>query len=93
MAAPEDPEDFDIYDPANVSPFVVWLCTDEAQEINGQAFIVGGSGIWWMRNWSHQNSVKLDAERWTLDTIDIHRFLLFGEMETGLPKFEAPPFS
>ena len=93
MAAPEDPEDFDIYDPANVSPFVVWLCTDEAQEINGQAFIVGGSGIWWMRNWSHQSSVKLDAERWTLDTIDSHRFLLFGEMETGLPKFEAPPFS
>jgi len=46
-----------------------------------------------MRNWSHQNSVKLDAERWTLDTIDSHRFLLFGEMETGLPKFEAPPFS
>ena len=64
-----------------------------AQEINGQAFIVGGSGIWWMRNWSHQNSVKLDAERWTLNTIDSHRFLLFGEMETGLPKFEAPPFS
>ena len=57
MAAPEDPEDFDIYDPANVSPFVVWLCTDEAQEINGQAFIVeevefGG------RNWSHQNNIK-----------------------------------
>lgn len=93
MAAPEDPEDFDIYDPANVSPFVVWLCTDEAQEINGQAFIVGGSGIWWMRNWSHQNNIKLDAERWTLAAIDSHRDLLFGEMETGLPKFEAPPFS
>ena len=66
MAAPDNPEEFDIYDPANVSPFVVWLCTDEAQEVNGQAFIVGGSGIWWMRNWSHQNNVKLDAERWTL---------------------------
>ena len=93
MAAPDNPEAFDIYDPANVSPFVVWLCTDEAQGINGQAFIVGGSGIWWMRNWSHQNSVKLDAERWTLTSIDDHRELLFGDLETGLPKFEAPPFS
>lgn len=93
MAAPEDPTQFDVYDPANVSPFVVWLCTDEAQEINGQAFIVGGSGIWWMRNWSHQNSVKLNGERWTLEAIDQHRELLFAEIDTGLPKFEAPPFS
>ena len=93
MAAPEDPTQFDVYDPANVSPFVVWLCTDEAQEINGQAFIVGGSGIWWMRNWSHQNSVKLNGERGTLEAIDQHRELLFAEIDTGLPKFEAPPFS
>ncbi len=93
MAAPENAEEFDIYDPANVSPFVVWLCTDEAQDINGQAFIVGGSGVWWMQNWSHQNSVKLDRERWTLDAIDEHRERLFGKTDTGLPKFEAPPFS
>ncbi|MEC7923643.1 MAG: SDR family NAD(P)-dependent oxidoreductase [Actinomycetota bacterium] len=93
MAAPEDPAEFDVYHPANVSPFVVWLCTDDAQEINGQAFIVGGSGIWWMQNWSHQNSVKLNGERWTLEAIDKHRELLFGGVDTGLPKFEAPPFS
>ncbi len=93
MAAPEDPAEFDVYHPANVSPFVVWLCTDDAQEINGQAFIVGGSGIWWMQNWSHQNSVKLTDERWTLEAIDKHRQLLFGGADTGLPKFEAPPFS
>ena len=93
MAAPDNPEEFDVYDPANVSPFVVWLCTDEAQEVNGQAFIVGGSGIWWMRNWSHQNSVKVDAERWTLPSIAAPGELLFGDLETGLPKFEAPPFS
>lgn len=92
MAAPEDPSDFDVYDPANVSPFVVWLCTEQAKDINGQAFIVGGSGIWWMRNWSHQNSVKLEAEKWTLDEIDRHRDLLFGDAETGVPKFDAPPF-
>ena len=49
MAAPESKDQFDVYDPANVSPFVVWLCTDEAQDVNGQAFIVavvvsGGCG-------------------------------------------------
>ena len=93
MAAPENPDEFDVYDPANVSPFVVWLCTDEAQGINGQAFIVGGSGIWWMRNWSHQGSVKLDGEKFTLEAIDAHRDVLFGSGDTSLPKFEAPPFS
>ena len=93
MAAPEDPDEFDVYNPANVSPFVVWLCTDEAQGVNGQAFIVGGSGIWWMRNWSHQGSVKLNGEKWTLEAIDGHRDALFGNGDTNLPKFEAPPFS
>ncbi|MBG01914.1 MAG: short-chain dehydrogenase [Acidimicrobiaceae bacterium] len=93
MAAPENPDEFDVYDPANVSPFVVWLCTDEAQGINGQAFIVGGSGIWWMRNWSHQGSVKLDGEKFTLEVIDANRDALFGDGDTSLPKFEAPPFS
>ena len=92
MAAPEDEDEFDVYDPANVSPFVVWLCTDDAKDVNGQAFIVGGSGVWWMRSWSHINHVKLDNQRWTIDEINTMKDELFSGEDTGVPAFAAPKF-
>ena len=87
MAAPDSKDQFDVYDPANVSPFVVWLCTDEAQEINGQAFIVGGSGVWWMRSWSHINHIKLDAQQLSISQIDELKDDLFAGEDTGIPAF------
>ncbi len=92
MAAPEDPGAFDVYDPANVSPFVVWLCTDNARDVNGQAFIVGGSGVWWMRSWSHINHIKIEGERLTIDQINLKRGDLFNGEDTGVPPFAAPKF-
>ena len=92
MAAPESKEQFDVYDPANVSPFVVWLCTDEAQDVTGQAFIVGGSGVWWMRSWSHINHIKLDSQRFSIDQINSMKDELFQGDDTGIPTFAAPKF-
>ena len=92
MAAPESKEQFDVYDPANVSPFVVWLCTDEAQDVNGQAFIVGGSGVWWMRSWSHINHIKLDSQRFSIEQINAMKEELFQGDDTGIPPFAAPKF-
>ena len=92
MAAPESKEQFDVYDPANVSPFVVWLCTDEAQDVTGQAFIVGGSGVWWMRSWSHINHIKLDSQRFSIEQINAMKEELFQGDDTGIPPFAAPKF-
>ena len=92
MAAPESKDQFDVYDPANVSPFVVWLCTDEAQDVNGQAFIVGGSGVWWMRSWSHINHIKLNAQKLSINQIDELKDELFDGEDTGIPAFAAPKF-
>lgn len=92
MAAPDSKDQFDVYDPANVSPFIVWLCTDEAQEINGQAFIVGGSGVWWMRSWSHINHIKLDSQKLSISQIDELKDDLFAGEDTGIPAFAAPKF-
>ena len=36
------PEGFDPLDPANISPVVVALCADDAQDITGQVFQVDG---------------------------------------------------
>ena len=92
MAAPESKDQFDVYDPANVSPFVVWLCTDEAQDVNGQAFIVGGSGVWWMRSWSHINHIKLEAQKLSVGQIGELKDELFNGEDTGIPAFAAPKF-
>ena len=93
MSAPDDEKAFDVYDPANVSPFVVWLCTEDAQDVNGQAFIVGGSGVWWMRSWSHINHIKLDGKRLTIKEITARKSDLFLDEPTAVPDFAAPKFA
>lgn len=93
MSAPDDEKAFDVYDPANVSPFVVWLCTEDAQDVNGQAFIVGGSGVWWMRSWSHINHIKLDGKRLTIEEITSRKGDLFLDEATAVPDFAAPKFA
>ncbi|MCB0995548.1 MAG: SDR family oxidoreductase [Acidimicrobiales bacterium] len=92
MAAPTDPNEFDVYDPANVSPFVVWLCTDAAANVSGQTFIAGGSGVWLMQRFSHVNHIKDPGRRLTLDDFDARAAELFGDHDTGVPAFEAPNF-
>lgn len=92
MAAPDDADDFDVYHPGNVSPFVVWLCTDEAQDVNGQAFIVGGNGVWLMQRYSHVNNIQRSGQRWTLDDITAARDELFEGHPSAIPAFDAPSF-
>ena len=92
FAAPEDPAEFDRYDPANVSPLVVWLCTDDAADVNGQTFIVGGSGIFLMQRFSEVGDIRKDNEAWTVAEIQANRDALFGGRDTGIPGFDAPSF-
>ncbi len=91
MAPPDDPDAFDTFDPANVSPLVVWLCTDDAADVNGQTFVVGGSGIFLMRPFSHAAEIRTDR-RWTVDDINARRAELFSATDPGIPPFDAPSF-
>ncbi|MGZ4795477.1 MAG: SDR family oxidoreductase [Acidimicrobiia bacterium] len=64
VRAPEDESQFDVWDPANVSPFVAYLATADCP-INGEAFLVQGGVVqrfqpWWL-------SEKIDkGDRWTV---------------------------
>jgi NAD(P)-dependent dehydrogenase (short-subunit alcohol dehydrogenase family) len=61
------PEDgFDAMDPANMSPIVVALCADEAQNVTGQCFFVYGGAVNVLRGWDAGELFARDG-RWDAD--------------------------
>jgi len=67
VKAPTDESQFDLWDPANVSPFVAYLATADCP-FNGEAFLVQGGVVqrfqpWWL-------SEKIDkGDRWTVSEL------------------------
>ena len=67
VKAPEDDAQFDLWDPANVSPFVAYLATADCP-FTGEAFLVQGGVVqrfqpWWL-------SEKIDkGDRWTVSEL------------------------
>ena len=60
----------DIYGPERVSPAVVWLCTDEAKDVTGRQFFVGGNRVVLLSWQTTEIADKPHEEpRWTLDEI------------------------
>ncbi|MGK2317395.1 SDR family oxidoreductase [Gordonia rhizosphera] len=63
MAAPTDGS-FDVMDPANISPLVVWLGSPESSAVTGRVFEVEGGRITVVDGW--QRSAEHDiGSRWT----------------------------
>ena len=81
MGAP--PEGFDPLDPANMSPLVVALSADAAQNITGQVFHVWGGAVNALHGWSAGELFAAD-ERWDADA-------LLGELLDRFPDGAAPP--
>jgi NAD(P)-dependent dehydrogenase (short-subunit alcohol dehydrogenase family) len=80
LAQPE--EGFDPLDPSNMSPIVVALCADEAQEITGQCFFVWGGSVNVLKPWDVGELIASD-ERWDAD-----EFL--RELKARFPEGAAP---
>jgi NAD(P)-dependent dehydrogenase (short-subunit alcohol dehydrogenase family) len=61
----------DRFAPEKVSPVVVWLCTDEARDVNGRQFCVGGNRIS-LLSWQVLTIGEHDpnAAAWTVDEVD-----------------------
>jgi NAD(P)-dependent dehydrogenase (short-subunit alcohol dehydrogenase family) len=62
----ERPAGFDPLDPANISPVVVALCADDAQEITGQVFHVWGGAVNALQGWTGGELFQRD-EGWDAD--------------------------
>ncbi|MBB0968049.1 SDR family oxidoreductase [Dietzia aerolata] len=63
MAAPEDGS-FDVMDPANISPLVVWLGSEESGDVTGRVFEVEGGKVTvcdgWQRAAAEDKGAKWD---------------------------------
>ncbi len=63
MMKKPDGEAFDFFDPANVAPLVVWLCSEASGECTGQVFEVQGGQLSIATGWK-TGPVKDKGARW-----------------------------
>lgn len=73
-------------DPANVAPFVVFLCTDAAQGITGQVFAVWGGRVQRVQGWTPAETIDTDG-RWTVAQLRRAVPRLFPDGHSGVPPF------
>lgn len=68
VAAPTDPEAFDVYHPGNVSPLVAWLLRADC-EVSGQVFYAKGGEIRRFLGWHYGATAKKEG-RWEVGELD-----------------------
>ncbi|MBM3673773.1 MAG: SDR family NAD(P)-dependent oxidoreductase [Actinobacteria bacterium] len=64
VKAPEDAAKFDVWDPANVSPFVAYLATEDCP-FTGEAFLVQGGVVQRFQPWTLAEKIDR-GDRWTV---------------------------
>ncbi|HYC23236.1 MAG TPA: SDR family oxidoreductase [Candidatus Bathyarchaeia archaeon] len=50
--------EFDVWGPQNVAPLVAWLASDEAKDVHGEVFRVGGGTVFLMKGWHSAGKVR-----------------------------------
>lgn len=53
--------EFDVFSPRNVAPLVAWLGSDDAADVHGEVFRVGGGTVWLMQGWHSAGKVQQRA--------------------------------
>jgi NAD(P)-dependent dehydrogenase (short-subunit alcohol dehydrogenase family) len=64
VKAPKDAAQFDVWDPANISPLVAYLST-EGCPLTGRVFFVQGGTVRNFQNWTMTETIERD-QRWTV---------------------------
>jgi len=67
MSTPEDMEKkfgFDVLDPDNIAPLVVYLASDDAKGVTGQVFRIIGGTVWLLESWRSFDKIT-NPGRWT----------------------------
>ncbi|MFX1278822.1 MAG: SDR family NAD(P)-dependent oxidoreductase [Promethearchaeota archaeon] len=61
----KDKRGFDIFDPSNVAPMVVFLASDKAANINGEVFRAVGDRVFSLNGWTTYKQINNNGERFT----------------------------
>ena len=77
IAARANPDAFDEWDPANISPLVAWMSTEEC-DVSGRVFLVKGGQIGVFTPWAIAGEIT-QPQRWTLDQLDASMGALVGQ--------------
>ena len=67
VQAPAETGAFDLWDPANVSPLVAYLATEDCP-VSGKVFFVQGGKVQLFQPWTLTTAVERDA-RWTIEEL------------------------
>ena len=86
MQAPES--GFDVNDPANISPLVVWLGSSESAGVTGRMFEVEGGSISVADGWQHGPGLDKGA-RWDPAEIGAVVHKLLAQAPTPAPVYGA----
>jgi NAD(P)-dependent dehydrogenase (short-subunit alcohol dehydrogenase family) len=73
---PSEQGAFDVWDPANISPLVAWLATENCP-VTGKAYFVQGGTIRLFQPWTMTETIDKD-DRWTV-----------AELDEAMPKLEG----
>lgn len=73
--------------PEHVAPMTVWLCTDDAWNVNGKIFHVAGGSVSLAHEEHHIQSIQKDGQ-WTLKELAA---LVPNQLMAGIPNPAPPP--
>ena len=62
-------EGFDVNDPANVAPFIVWLASEESKDVTGRVWEVFGGTITVFDGYRREQSVDI-GRRWDAGEVE-----------------------
>ncbi len=71
----------------HVAPMTAWLCTDDAWNVNGKIFHVGGGNVSLAHEEHHIQSIEKDG-KWTLEELAA---LVPNQLMAGIPNPAPPP--
>jgi NAD(P)-dependent dehydrogenase (short-subunit alcohol dehydrogenase family) len=76
---------FDVWGPQNVAPLVAWLASDDAKDVHGEVFRVGGSSVFLLQGWHTVGKVHQPGQKWDPAVLGEK---LKAELAKGLTKKE-----
>ncbi|MFX1417592.1 MAG: SDR family NAD(P)-dependent oxidoreductase [Promethearchaeota archaeon] len=82
----KDESGFDVFNPVNFAPMVVFLASDNARKITGEVFRIAGDKCWIYQGWHTVNMISNEGKKWTPQILAER---VKSELMKGVPRKET----